>query len=164
MEEEEYYEKSRSQKKREVTKLQKLGESLMELSDDQIKAIDVEKELIDAVLLAKTMKRGNAKKRQLQYIGVLMRKIDHEPIEKALMMLENGISITGKKFSQVEKWRDGLLDGTIEVEFVIEEMPSIDRQKIRQLIRNCEKEKKAGKPLKSSKKLYQYLKEMSNKE
>ena len=158
--EDDFFEKSKSQIKREATKLQKLGEKLIDLSVDQINGIDVDEELIDAVLKAKKMKRGSAKKRQLQYIGAFMRKIDPTPIEKALSFIENGISISKKQFANVENWRNKLLDGTLGIDEIIKEIPFADRQKLGQLVRNSLKEKKAGKPLKSSKNLFRYLKEL----
>ncbi len=158
--EEEFFEKSKSQKKREVTELQKLGEKLVFLSEGQLSGIDIDEELKDAVRKARGMKRGSAKKRQLQYIGVFMRKIDIEPIKNALSLIENGISISKNKFKTVENWRNKLIDGTLDIDEIIKEVPFADRQKIRQLVRNSHKEKNAGKPAKSSKNLYRYLKEL----
>lgn len=76
--------KSKSQVKKELLALQALGEQLVELSADQIKKIDMPLELRDALLFAKTITKGEARRRQLQYIGVLMRETDPEPIRKAL--------------------------------------------------------------------------------
>ena len=66
--------KSKTRIKKEMLALQALGEKLVELSADQIKKIDMPLELRDALLFAKTINKGEARRRQLQYIGVLMRR------------------------------------------------------------------------------------------
>ncbi|MBN1931285.1 MAG: DUF615 domain-containing protein [Desulfobacterales bacterium] len=76
--------KSRSQIKREMTALQKIGELLVDLSVEQIQRMDLPSDLKDAVLDAKNIKKHGARRRQLQYIGTLMRNVDPEPILKAL--------------------------------------------------------------------------------
>ena len=78
--------KSKSQIKREMKALQKLGEKLLGLSPNQIKKIKIPQELKEAVLFAKTLKKHEARRRQLQYIGALMRNTDPEPI---LQVFEN---------------------------------------------------------------------------
>lgn len=82
--------KSRSEKKREALLLQELGERLCELPSTEIEKIDLPEEIYSAVKLAKSIKKGGALKRQLQYIGVLMRRIDPEPIKQALQNIKEG--------------------------------------------------------------------------
>ena len=82
--------KSKTQVKKEMLALQALGEKLVELTANQIKKIDMPLELRDALLFAKTINRGEARRRQLQYVGVLMREADPEPIQKALDTIRRG--------------------------------------------------------------------------
>ncbi|MGC9966131.1 MAG: ribosome biogenesis factor YjgA [Syntrophobacteraceae bacterium] len=88
--------KSKTQVKKEMLALQALGEKLAELSANQIKKIDMPMELRDALLFAKTINRGEARRRQLQYIGVLMREADPGPIQKALDTISRGQLLDAK--------------------------------------------------------------------
>ena len=78
---------SKTQRKRAVHELQDLGAELVELKDDQLAAIDLPEALRDAVMEARRITRFGAKRRQLQYIGKIMRRIDAEPIRAALAEL-----------------------------------------------------------------------------
>ena len=82
--------KSRTQKKKEDRALQRLGEELLALTAEQLEGIEMPDELIEAVRLGRTMTRHGARRRQLQYIGALMRAIDAEPIRKALDNIRMG--------------------------------------------------------------------------
>ena len=79
-----YERPSKSQRKREALALQKLGETLVTLKPAQLVQIPMPDELREAVLAAQGMPQRGAHKRQLQYIGRLMRQIDPEPIRAAL--------------------------------------------------------------------------------
>lgn len=82
--------KSKTEKKKDALLLQELGEKLFKLSESQIEKIDLPEEIYKAVKVAKNIKSRGALKRQRQYIGVLMRKIDPEPIKEALRNIEEG--------------------------------------------------------------------------
>ena len=82
--------KSKTEKKRDALLLQKLGEKLFKLPETEIKKIDLPEEIYHAVKFAKNIKSRSALKRQLQYIGVVMRKIGAEPIKEALRYIEEG--------------------------------------------------------------------------
>src|SRR5208283_3373411 len=95
--------RSKSQVKREMLALQNLGEKLVGLTADQIMKIDMPMELRDALLFAKTINKGEARRRQLQYIGVLMRKADPEPIQKALDTIGRGHLLDATQFKELER-------------------------------------------------------------
>ena len=76
--------KSRTRKKNEARELQKLGERLLDLKKDQLDGIDLPDELREALAMGRKTTRHGAKRRQIQYIGKLMRGIDPEPIRNAL--------------------------------------------------------------------------------
>jgi len=78
---------SKSQRKRDMTALQETGEQLMRLSAKQLANMDLPEELLDAITIAKTLRKNEALRRQKQYIGRLMRGIDIEPITKYLATL-----------------------------------------------------------------------------
>lgn len=78
---------SKSARKRAYLALQKLGEELITLRESDLQAMPLDEELRDAVLEARRMKAHGALRRQKQYIGKLMGRIDPEPIREALARL-----------------------------------------------------------------------------
>ena len=78
---------SKSQMKREYLARQKLGEELIPLQESDLRAMDLDDDLLDAVLEAKRLKKHGALRRQKQYIGKLMGRVDPEPIRAALEQL-----------------------------------------------------------------------------
>ena len=157
--------KSRSQMKREVLVLQKLGERLVELSPDHIKKIDPPQNLREAVLHAQTIKKHGGLRRQMQYIGAIMRTVDLGPIEFFLQDMDRGQKHAALKFQQIEKWRDELMEGSDSLaDAACKEFPACDRQRLHQLIRNAKKEREAQQSkTKAARALFQYLKELSGK-
>ncbi|GBE36388.1 hypothetical protein BMS3Bbin07_00535 [bacterium BMS3Bbin07] len=152
---------SKTQKKKEALSLQALGEELVKLPKEQIKDIDLPAEIHDAVMFAKTLKKHGALRRQLQYIGTLMRRCDTEPIREALRQLEQGNYRKALEFREMERWRDELIAGNKAlIEEILTRCPAADRQKLTQLIRNAEKEQLNNKPPRASRLLFRYLKEI----
>jgi len=86
--------KSKSQLKREMSALQAMGERLVKLTANQIGAMEMPEDLREAVLFARTLKKHEALRRQMQYIGALMREVDPEPIRKALDNIGRGRRVT----------------------------------------------------------------------
>ena len=153
---------SKSQKKREATALQQLGERLLTLSDKQLSNIDLPENLYQAVILAKGIKSRSGLKRQLQYIGKLMRNIDSDPIEIFFEELDNQSRKQNKQFHQLESWRDRLvLEGDAVLSEVKDAYPLLDMQRMRQLIRNAKNIKNEKLSLKAKREIFQYLKELS---
>jgi ribosome-associated protein len=154
--------KSKSQAKRDMLALQSLGEQLVELSSGQISKIEMPQDLRDAVLLAKTLKKNEAWRRQMQYIGTLMREADPEPIREALDEISRGQRPDAQLFRKIEQWRDRLVDeddGFLEE--ILDHLPDADRQRLRQFVFNARREKEGNKPPKSSRALFRYLRELS---
>ena len=150
---------SKSQRKREAEAAQQLGKDILGLSHDNQKSIDLPENLSKALDDARRIKKNSALKRQLQYIGKLMRHIDLEPIQEQYLKLTNHYGKDVKEFHQLEKWRDRLLaEGDKALEELIHEAPNTDRQHLRQLIRQSEKETKLKKPPKSAREIFKYLK------
>ncbi|MDD2390138.1 MAG: ribosome biogenesis factor YjgA [Desulfobacterales bacterium] len=149
-------EKSKSQIKREMTGLQKLGEQLVELSAAQIDKLELSDELREAVLFAKNVTQNIARRRQLQYIGTLMRQIDPEPIyqffRETSLSQQKGMA----EFHQIETWRNELVEGNDTLlEDIIRRFPEADLQYLRQLVRNARNVKHTRK---ASRDLFRYLK------
>ncbi|MFH1075382.1 MAG: ribosome biogenesis factor YjgA [Pseudomonadota bacterium] len=83
--------KSKTQKKNEAHALQRLGEQLVALSDDQLKDIGLPDELLAAIKCAQKINKHGARRRQIQHIGVIMRHIDPQPIETALDSIQKNL-------------------------------------------------------------------------
>ena len=83
-------EKSRTRKKNEDRALQRLGEQLVALPSGQLETIGLTDELLEAIEFARKIKKHGARRRQIQYIGALMRHIDPQPIETALERIRLG--------------------------------------------------------------------------
>lgn len=152
---------SKSQLKRESTALQEMGEELVALPASKLAKIPMPDELAEAVALARKIKARGGLKRQLQYIGKIMRSIDAEPIEQALNELRNAAGKEAAKFHRLEQWRDRLIgEGDAAMGELLEEFPHADRQHLRQLIRNAQQEAARNKPPKSAREIFRYLREL----
>ncbi|MBT7951051.1 MAG: DUF615 domain-containing protein [Gammaproteobacteria bacterium] len=153
--------KSKSQVKRELHALHDLGRELVELPGKALKQIPLSEETLDAVLEAKQLKM-EALRRQLKHIGKLMRDEDADSIRIALDKLRQPHEKEVSEFHEVEGWRDSLLAGD---DAVLGELcgrfVDIDRQHLRQLVRNAQKERDLNKPPKSARVLFRYLKALS---
>ncbi|MFC0179304.1 ribosome biogenesis factor YjgA [Thorsellia kenyensis] len=157
-EEEEIIWVSKSEIKRDAEDLKKLGLELVELSVSTLNTFPLETDLKDAILLAQKIKK-EGRRRQLQLIGKKLRQIDVTPILDALDKLKNKHNQNVVAFHQLEQLRDQLLNnGENAFTEIIEKYPNLDRQHLRSLIRNAQKETTENKPPKSARLLFQYLK------
>lgn len=150
---------SKSQLKREAEAAQQLGKDLLTLDPNALKTIDLPDNLAKALDEARRIKKHGALKRQLQYIGKLMRSIDIEPIKEEYLKITNHYGKDIKELHRLENWRDRLLsEGDKALEDLLSEAPNADRQHLRQLIRQSAKETKLNKPPKSAREIFKYLK------
>jgi len=155
-------EKSRTQKKKEARELQKLGEQLLSLTLEQLNDIHMPNELREAVLEAREMTSHGARRRQIKYIGALVREIDPQPIIDALANIQHGDYQKAAAFKQVERWRDDLREGNMErIDEILEKCPSAQRQRLTQLTRNAQAEFKKQAGVKATRALFRYLKQVS---
>lgn len=150
---------SKSQLKREANAAQQLGQDLLTLSQADLDGMDLPESLLSALNEARRIKKHGALKRQFQYIGKLMRKIDIDPIREEYLRLTNHYRQDVKEFHKLEQWRDRLLaEGDKALEELLNEAASADRQHLRQLMRQAAKETKHNKPPKSAREIFKYLK------
>lgn len=156
-EEEEIIWVSKSEMKRDMTALQTLGEELVALKPSVLAHFPLPEELAHAIKEAQRFKL-EARRRQLQYIGRLMRNIDIEPIQAALDKLRNKHDQQSAQFHKVEQWRDRLIqEGDTAIEAIMQDYPLADRQQLRQLVRQANKELQTQKPPKAARELFQQL-------
>ena len=152
---------SRSVDKRAAEDAQALGERLIELRPEQLRQMDLSTELLDAILECKRLKANGAIRRQRQYIGKLMRNEILEPIEAKLAEWDFARKAEVTRFHRMEQWRDRLLADDQAVGELMQEYPALDVQRVRTLIRNARKQQAQNQPPKSSRELFQYLKELA---
>ncbi|PKF50822.1 ribosome biogenesis factor YjgA [Enterovibrio nigricans] len=157
-EEEEIIWVSRSEMKRDMEELQKLGEELVSLKPGILAKFPLDDDLRDAVIDAQRFEK-EARRRQLQLIGKMMRTRDPEPIQAALDLLRNKHSQQSIELKKIEKMRDRLIaEGDKAINDVVATHPTADRQKLRQLARQAKKELEGNKPPKASREIFQILK------
>lgn len=160
LEQEEF--KSKTAIKKEMLELQKLGVALIDLPPAIYKTFPIPDQLDDAIAVAKKITSNNAKKRQMQYIGKIMREIDTEAIEKAFFEYQNGRKKEARHFQALESFRLQLIEGNDQLlNNILEANPHCDRQQLMQLIRGARKEQQAQTNGKNFKKLFSFLKELS---
>ena len=154
--------KSRTQKKNEARTLQKLGEQLLTLTAEQLDNIDMPHELREAVGDALKTTSHGARRRQIKYIGSIMREIDPEPIQCAFANLKLGDRRKVLAFKKIEAWRDELKQGNLVlVDEILRSCPEAERQRLTQLARNAHLESNSPKGVKAARALFRYLKQVS---
>ncbi|MCI7353592.1 MAG: ribosome-associated protein [[Actinobacillus] rossii] len=152
---------SKSEIKRDAEELKKLGSKLVELTQANLDKIQLDETLLDAVNLARRS-RLEAKRRQLQFIGKLLRSATEDEINhirESLDKIENKHNQQQAMLHKLELLRDELVEqGDDALAKLLDEHPDADRQHLRNLIRSAQKEKAQNKPPKAYRDIYQYLK------
>lgn len=141
--------------------LQDIGATLVELPKDRLAKLDLPEVLRDAIVEAKRITANGAIRRQMQYIGRLMRDIDVEPIVDQLQRWEGKHNAETAHFHQLERWRTRLLEDDNALSEFMQLHPNVDTQQLRTLIRNSRREHLDNKPPKSSRELFRLLREIS---
>ena len=154
---------SRTQRKKRVLALQDLGVELVALSDEQLATIELPQALRNAVLEARRITRFEARRRQLQYIGKLMRSVDPVPIRAALDSRQARARAHTALLKRTEAWRERLLAEPGALAELHAEYPQADARRLRALIRNTLREREAGKPPRSYRALFQALRALLDK-
>ncbi len=149
---------SRTRKKKEADALQNLGLELAELSVSQLKRIDIPEELRGALIEGKAITSNVAGRRHRQFIGVLMRDVDPESIRMALGQAEVKPLPDAGPAEEIQEWVGRLLAAeSDDIEDFLGRCPGLERQRLRQILRNINKEKPAKKPSKSRKLLEELI-------
>ena len=130
---------SRTQRKREALHLQNIGKRLVELDAGDLATVPVTPELEEAIALWRRIRSHEARRRQLQFIGKLMRRIDLEPIEAALARIDGSSAEARYVFHQLEAWRDRLIDESNALTEYLDAHPHADRQALRHQIARVRK-------------------------
>ena len=156
---------SKSQRKRDSTALQKLGAALVELSDERLAKIDMTDSLRAAVRDARGITKHEARRRQLQYIGKLMRSTDPQPIQAALDAVAGVSAAENARMHRIERLRLQLLENeTVALAEIVSTHPAADLQYLRQLRRNALKEREQARPPRAFREIFHVLKSLEEAE
>lgn len=148
---------SKTRRKKDMHALQEIGEQLVELDQKKLSEFNLPEILLDAIHLARPMTKHGARRRQMQYIGRLMREVDTQPIQQKLDSWHQTSVHQTARLHQLERWRERLLADEHALTEFAQKYPAADLQRLRSLIRNAHKEKAAEKPPKSFRLLFQEL-------
>jgi ribosome-associated protein len=161
--EQEYDRPSKSQLKREMTALQKLGAELIAEPRDRVKRVPMPEDVRDAILECQQIKDHEGRRRQLQFVGKKMRTLEPEEIAAIQKTLDSwrGLSKADTAaMHALEKRRDKLLSDDSAVTELKAQYPEIDMQHLRGLVRNARKEQAENKPPKAYREIFQLLKQL----
>ena len=159
-EDEEELPPSKTKIKKQMHELRDLGKELTELGKDQIAQLDIPENLRDAIREMKNINKFGAQRRQMQYIGKLMREVDTAPILARLDAWKGKSQHHIAYMHQLERWRDRLMENDSALTELLAAHPQADAQRLRTLIRNAQKEMEAGKPPKNYREIFQVLREI----
>lgn len=137
---------SKTQLKAEADEKQALGEALLTLRADLMARLDLPDKLLDALKEAKRITNFEGRRRQMQFIGKLMRPLDTEPIRAAIDEQANGSADLTLALHLAEQWRDKLITSDDALSEWLTEYPDTDSQQLRALIRQARKDAKPEKP------------------
>ncbi|MGB6102931.1 MAG: ribosome biogenesis factor YjgA [Pusillimonas sp.] len=135
---------SKSQVKRDMLALQDLGKQLVDLSPDQLKQLPLAEKLLDAIRLAQRTTSREGRRRQIHYVGKLMRDADADAIRTQLDIWQNGSREQTRAMHRLETLRDLLLSDDDALTGLLNEYPGADAQRLRTLIREGRKEAQAN--------------------
>ncbi len=151
---------SKSQRKRDSLALQALADELAQLSATELDAVPLPEVLREAVAAARELSRG-AYRRQVRYLGRLLRDIDAEPIRSAVAARRGATHEDKARLKRLERWRERLMEeGDPAVAELLEEFPGADPQQLRQLLRNARREHGSGRAPRSYRQLFRFLREL----
>ncbi|MCC6073248.1 ribosome biogenesis factor YjgA [Massilia sp. GCM10020059] len=164
--EQEYERPSKSELKRQMNDLQKLGEELVAEPRDRVKRVPMPEDVKDAILMCQTITNHEGRRRQMQFVGKKMRTLDEEEVAVIRRTIDSwkGMSKADTAFLHaMERRRDKLLADDNALTVLMGEHPELDVQQLRTLIRNARKEQAENKPPKAYREIFQILKDLSKK-
>jgi ribosome-associated protein len=160
----EYERPSKSELKRQMNDLQKLGEQLVAEPRDRVKRVPMPEELRDAILMCQSITDHGGRRRQLQFVGKMMRKLDEEEVAVIQRTIESWKGMSKAETAALhalERRREKLLADDNALTQLLEQHPELDVQHLRTLIRNARKEQAEHKPPKAYREIFQILKDLA---
>lgn len=152
---------SKTKIKQQMHDLQDIGAELVALGKDQLAQLDLPEDLRDAIREMHRINKFGAQRRQMQYIGKLMRSADPEPIQAALDTIAGVSDAENQRMHQLERLRLKLLeDEPAALAEIVAAHPGADLQQLRQLRRNALKEREQSKPPRAFREIYRFLRSL----
>lgn len=161
--EQEYERPSKSELKRQVNELQKLGEQLVDEPRDRVKRVPMPDDVKDAILECQTITNHEGRRRQLQFVGKKMRSLTEEEVEVIKRTIDSWKGASKAETAALhalERRREKLLADDKALTQLLSEHPQLDGQHLRTLIRNARKEQAENKPPKAYREIFQILKDL----
>jgi ribosome-associated protein len=165
--EQEYDRPSKSQLKREMTALQKLGEDLVAEPKDRVMRVPMPEDVRDAILECQKIKDHEGRRRQMQYVGKKMRTLEEDEIaviQKTIDSWRGQSKAETAAMHALERRREKLLADDNALTELKSQYPAADVQQMRTLIRNARKEQAEHKPPKAYREIFQILKQLQSTE
>ena len=160
----EFYSPSRTQQRIEALEIRGLAEKLVALPAAQLARLPIPEELMPHIVETQRITSHIAHKRQLQFLAKQMRREEDEVLEAIRDAMDEGGEAARRETAllhQAEQWRDRLLaDGDDALASLLEEFPTADRQKLRQLVRNATDERAKNKPPRAFRDLFREVREL----
>ena len=150
---------SKTRKKAQMHALQKLGVELVELSKERLTSMDLPETLRDAIREAQRITAHEGRRRQMQYIGRLMRDIDPAPIQERLDAWRGQSKAEVARQHGMERLRDKLIADDAALTEYAQKHPEVDLQALRNLIRNARKEAAEGRAPKSYREIFKVIRD-----
>jgi ribosome-associated protein len=135
---------SKTQLKQRMLELQELGHALAELPDDRLQGLELPERLLDAIVAFKRTRSHEGRRRQLQYVGKLMRDVDPEPLRAAIAAFALGSAIDAMQLHEAERWRVELVRDDEAIERWTKAFPGSDVQRLRALVRAARRDEAAA--------------------
>ncbi|XOV84277.1 MAG: ribosome biogenesis factor YjgA [bacterium] len=152
---------SKTARKREAQRMLELGRRLGQLNAEQFAWLNLPAQLAHAIEEYQRFSSHGAKKRQLQFVGKLMRKADTAAIEAQLADLDGQSAEARYQFNQLEHWREALLAEPDSLTAFIATYPQVDRQQLRQLVKKVQSARNEPDQKAASRRLFRFLRETS---
>jgi ribosome-associated protein len=154
---------SKTRRKREMKALQETGAELAELSPELLAQFDLPEQLLEALLEAQRIRDFEGRRRQMQYVGKLMRSVDPAPIHAQLEQLRGDARAHTRLNRMAEQWRDRLLREDDAAAALGAEFPTADLKHIRTLVASIKHDNTSGRPPRNSRELFRNLREIIGK-
>jgi len=161
--EQKYERPSKSQLKREMTALQKLGEALVDAPRDRVKKVPMPEDVLEAILECQQISSHEGRRRQLQFVGKKMRTLSEEEtaiIQKTVDGWRGTSKSEAAALHAIERQRERLLADDNALTDLCAQQPTLNVQQLRTLIRNARKEQADNKPPKAYREIFQILKSL----
>ncbi len=157
---------SKTQRKAEMHALKDLGETLIRLDAKRLRELAIEaalpERLVDAIRDAQSITAWGGRKRQLQFVGKLMRDVDAEPIRRRLDLWAHGHAVDSARLHALEQWRDRLITEPAALDLLAAQKPKLDRPRFRTLIARARDEQARGQPPRAFRELFRALKALDS--